>query len=45
MKYIVLYVISDCNSVSLDMGRYHKREFFLDHNRLRQVGPESFDYY
>ena len=45
IKYIVLYMINDCNSVTLDTGRYHKSEFFLDHNRLRQVGPESFDYY
>ena len=22
------YAISDCNSVTLDMGRYNKREFF-----------------
>ena len=42
---IWFYKINDCNSVTLDTGRYHKSEFFLDHNRLRQVGPESFDYY
>ena len=34
-KYIVLYVASDCNGITLDVDRYNKRIFFfLDHNRL-----------
>ena len=28
---IFLYDINDCNSITLDMGRYNKREFFPGH--------------
>ena len=35
---IFLYDINDYNSITLDMGRYNKREFFPGHKRLvRQV--------
>ena len=38
IKYIGLHQISDCSSVTLDMGRYNKRDIFLNHTRLvRQV--------
>ena len=35
---MVLFEINDFNLVTVDMGRYNKRKFFLDYNRLeRQV--------
>ena len=38
IKYIVLYVINVCNSVTLDMGRYNKKENFLVHHKLTKTG-------
>ena len=30
-KYIISYEINGCNSVTLDMERYNKKKFILEH--------------
>ena len=44
IKYILLYMVNDCNGVTLNTGRY-KREFCPDHERLsKTAGPEPSGY-
>ena len=38
------YEIDDGNSVTLDMARSNKREFFMDQEVSKTGGPENFGY-
>ena len=38
IKYIVLCVINVCNSVTLAMGRFNKKENFLVYHKLTKTG-------